>query len=122
VSLRTYNAQAFSVFSVFFEVVSAYGNVGLSLGHPSNSTSLSGHFTVFSKVVICAMMIRGRHRGLPYALDRAITLPGDRTSGNANEEDHSDGEPFGYKDGFRKDGVRGNWGGKGRKIEKAYTQ
>ncbi|KAJ4994028.1 low-affinity potassium transport protein [Stagonosporopsis vannaccii] len=66
---------AFSVFSVFFEVVSAYGNVGLSLGYPTNLTSLCGHFAVFSKLVICAMMIRGRHRGLPYALDRAITLP-----------------------------------------------
>ena len=66
------------MFSIFFEVVSAYGNVGLSLGYPTNLTSLCGHFTVFSKLVICAMMIRGRHRGLPYALDRAITLPIDR--------------------------------------------
>lgn len=38
-------------------------------------TSLSGEFTTFSKLVICAMMIRGRHRGLPYALDKAIMLP-----------------------------------------------
>lgn len=66
------------MWSVFFEVVSAYGNVGLSLGHPTNLTSLCGHFSVFSKLVICAMMIRGRHRGLPYALDRAITLPNER--------------------------------------------
>lgn len=54
------------------------GNVGLSLGHPSNLTSLCGHFTPFSKLVICAMMIRGRHRGLPYRLDRAIMLPSER--------------------------------------------
>lgn len=40
-------------------------------------TSLCGKFTTFSKLVICAMMIRGRHRGLPYALDRAIMLPGE---------------------------------------------
>lgn len=46
-------------------------------------TSLSGQFTVFSKLVICAMMIRGRHRGLPYNLDRAIMLPGE-----GNPEDH----------------------------------
>ncbi|TKX23812.1 putative cation transport protein 1 [Elsinoe australis] len=65
---------AFSVFSIFFEVVSAYGNVGLSLGHPDVLTSLSGQFKPFSKFVICAMMIRGRHRGLPYGLDRAIML------------------------------------------------
>ncbi|KAJ4342571.1 hypothetical protein N0V95_006911 [Ascochyta clinopodiicola] len=69
---------AFSVFSIFFEVVSAYGNVGLSLGYPTNLTSLCGHFTIFGKLVICAMMIRGRHRGLPYALDRAITLPSEK--------------------------------------------
>ncbi|KAA8645249.1 hypothetical protein EYZ11_011350 [Aspergillus tanneri] len=69
---------AFSVFSVLFEVTSAYGNVGLSLGYPTVMTSLSGEFTTFSKVVICAMMIRGRHRGLPYQLDRAILLPNER--------------------------------------------
>lgn len=69
---------AFAVFPIFFEVVSAYANVGLSLGYPTVNTSLSGEFTVFSKLVICAMMIRGRHRGLPYQLDRAILLPNER--------------------------------------------
>ncbi|CAI7627704.1 unnamed protein product [Penicillium crustosum] len=78
---------AFSVFSVLFEVVSAYGNVGLSLGYPTVSTSLSGEFTVFSKLVICVIMIRGRHRGLPYKLDRAIVLPSERL-----EEDHPDSD------------------------------
>ncbi|KAI9896957.1 hypothetical protein N3K66_007979 [Trichothecium roseum] len=66
---------AFNVFSIFFEVTSAYANVGLSLGHPSVNTSLCGRFTTFSKLVTCALMIRGRHRGLPYQLDRAIMLP-----------------------------------------------
>ncbi|PNY25888.1 Low-affinity potassium transport protein [Tolypocladium capitatum] len=51
------------------------GNVGLSLGHPSTSASLSAKFSVFGKLVVCAMMIRGRHRGLPCQLDRAIMLP-----------------------------------------------
>ncbi|CZT07866.1 related to potassium transporter TRK-1 [Rhynchosporium graminicola] len=76
--------SAFAVFPVFFEVTSAYGNVGLSLGHPDVNTSLTGQFTTFSKLVICAMMIRGRHRGLPYQLDRAILLP--------NEELGDEGE------------------------------
>ena len=53
-------------------------NVGLSLGYPTASTSLSGQFTIFSKLVICFMMIRGRHRGLPYKLDRAVVLPSER--------------------------------------------
>ena len=35
----------------------------------------SGEFNVISKLVIIAMMIRGRHRGLPYTIDRAIMLP-----------------------------------------------
>lgn len=70
----------FQVFPVFFEVASAYGNVGLSLGHPRSNTSFSGQFKVFSKLVICAMMIRGRHRGLPVRLDRAIMLPSDKFS------------------------------------------
>ncbi|KAK2743057.1 low affinity potassium transporter [Myotisia sp. PD_48] len=74
------NDPAFQVFSIFFEVVSAYGNVGLSLGHPTINTALSGKFGVVGKLVICAMMIRGRHRGLPYELDRAITLPSERRS------------------------------------------
>lgn len=43
-------------------------------------TSLCGQFTPFSKLIICAMMIRGRHRGLPYQLDRAILLPNERLS------------------------------------------
>lgn len=78
---------AFSVFSVLFEVVSAYGNVGLSLGYPTVSTSLSGKFTIFSKLVICVMMIRGRHRGLPYKLDRAIVLPSERQENEENRDE-----------------------------------
>jgi len=80
------NDPDFTVFPVFFEVASAYGNVGLSLGHPSVNTSLSGTFNIFSKLVICAMMIRGRHRGLPVRLDRAIMLPSDKFSADEEEQ------------------------------------
>lgn len=73
---------AFTVFSIMFECVSAYGNVGLSLGTSSTLTSLSGEFSVFSKTVICAVMWRGRHRGLPYALDHAVMLPGENFLGD----------------------------------------
>ena len=73
--LQNTNDYAFTIFSVLFEIVSAYGTVGLSLGYPNVNTSFSGQFTVISKLVIIAMQIRGRHRGLPYELDRAILLP-----------------------------------------------
>ncbi|ESU09095.1 hypothetical protein FGSG_04057 [Fusarium graminearum PH-1] len=52
------NDIAFTMWPILFEGVSAY------------------------KLVICAMMIRGRHRGLPYALDRAIVLPTEKSMGD----------------------------------------
>lgn len=65
----------FTMFTVLFEIVSAYGTVGLSLGYPTINASFSAEFGVIAKLVIIAMQIRGRHRGLPYELDRAILLP-----------------------------------------------
>jgi len=75
--LANTNEYAFTLFSVLFEIVSAYGTVGLSLGYPNIDASFSAEFSVVSKLVIIAMEIRGRHRGLPYELDRAILLPSD---------------------------------------------
>lgn len=72
------NNYWFSPFTILFEVVSAYGTVGLSLGYPNGNTSLSGEFTTLSKLIMIAVMIRGRHRGLPYGLDRAIMIPNDK--------------------------------------------
>lgn len=77
-----------SMFGVLFEVVSAYGTVGLSLGYPGVNTSLCGQFSVLGKLVIIAMMIRGRHRSLPYGLDRAVLLP----SENLNRQEVEDAE------------------------------
>ncbi|AMD19123.1 HBR222Wp [Eremothecium sinecaudum] len=68
----------FTVFQVMFEVVSAYGTVGLSFGYINTTQSFSAQFTPLSKLVIIALLIRGRHRGLPYSLDRAIMLPSDK--------------------------------------------
>jgi hypothetical protein len=51
--------------------------VGLSLGFPGTNTSFCAQFKTLSKLIIIAMMLRGRHRGLPYALDRAVLLPGE---------------------------------------------
>lgn len=80
------SSNDFSMFSVLFEVVSAYGTVGLSLGYPTVNASLSSQFSVVGKLVIIAMQIRGRHRGLPYGLDRAVMLPSESRFRNEAEE------------------------------------
>jgi Trk-type K+ transport system membrane component len=89
----------FSVFNVIFEVVSgkshqersntlfqytslislslAYGTVGISIGLPTEAYSFSGAWHTLSKLILCAVMLRGRHRGLPVAIDKAIMLPRD---------------------------------------------
>lgn len=70
------NQGWFNIFSVLFELVSAYGTVGLSLGIPDKNYSFSGAFSTLSKLIVIAVMIRGRHRGLPVAIDRAVVLKG----------------------------------------------
>lgn len=64
----------FTVFQIMFELTSAYGTVGLSLGYPNKNTSFCGEFSKISKLVVVATLIRGRHRGLPNSIDRAIML------------------------------------------------
>lgn len=68
----------YSVFNVLFETTSAYGCVGLSVGLPDQSYSFAGGLHTASKVILCLVMLRGRHRGLPVAVDRAVRLPGDK--------------------------------------------
>lgn len=77
---------SYSVFNVLFEVVSAYGCVGISVGLPNVAYSFCGGWHVLSKLILCAVMIRGRHRGLPVAIDRAVLLPGEHLA-VAEEED-----------------------------------
>lgn len=77
---------SYAVFNVVFEVVSAYGCVGISIGLPNVAYSFCGGWHVLSKLILCAVMIRGRHRGLPVAIDRAVLLPGEHLAA-AEEED-----------------------------------
>lgn len=67
--------KQFDLFGILFELISAYGSVGLSLGLSNANYSLSGAWSTPSKVVLCLVMVRGRSRGLPVAIDRAIMLP-----------------------------------------------
>jgi len=84
------------IFPILFELVSAYGTVGLSLGITGSDFSLSGAFSPVSKLIVCFVMLRGRHRGLPVAIDRAVLLPRDLRDETANydqtaAQDHSRG-------------------------------
>ncbi|KAK0549140.1 hypothetical protein OC845_003256 [Tilletia horrida] len=85
----------FDIFHILFELVSAYGTVGLSTGTPFDNFSLSGRFRTLSKLVVCAVMLRGRHRGLPMAIDRAVLLPGE-----LEQEDFADWEFTDYQRSF----------------------
>jgi len=60
--------------------------VGISVGLPDEAYSFCGAWHVLSKLVLCAVMMRGRHRGLPVAIDKAVLLPAEKT-GQAEEED-----------------------------------
>jgi Trk-type K+ transport system membrane component len=66
---------AFSLFNILFEIVSAYANNGVTIGLPTAAFSFSGGWHSGSKLVLVLVMLRGRHRDLPVALDRAVKLP-----------------------------------------------
>lgn len=67
----------FDIFRIIFELVSAFGGIGLTLGVPYDNFSFVGSFKTLSKLVVIVIMVRGRHRGLPVAVDRAVQLPRD---------------------------------------------
>lgn len=71
----TEDPVSYSVFNIIFEVVSAYGGIGISVGLPNQNFSFSGGWSATSKLVLCLVMVRGRHRGLPATMDYAVRLP-----------------------------------------------
>ncbi|KAK4683982.1 Trk/Ktr/HKT type cation transporter, partial [Tremellales sp. Uapishka_1] len=81
-------SQWFTLFRIIFECTSAYSTVGLSLGTPNNNYSFSGELSTLSKLVMIAVMLRGRHRGLPVAIDRAIMLPQEYARLDRRDESH----------------------------------
>ncbi|GAM21900.1 hypothetical protein SAMD00019534_050750 [Acytostelium subglobosum LB1] len=63
-----------TVFHIIFEVVSAFGTVGLSMGYPGINSSFSTVLTKSSKLVIIIVMLLGRHRSLPDSVDNAVHI------------------------------------------------
>lgn len=76
----------YSTFNIIFEVVSAYGCVGVSVGYPGKNSSFCSAWHTISKLILAAVTLRGRHRGLPVAIDQAVMLPSDSLAW-AEEED-----------------------------------
>lgn len=58
------HTENFSIFKVLFEVVSAFGNVGSSMGYPGSTLCFSAFLGWHSKILLILVMILGRHRGL----------------------------------------------------------
>jgi Trk-type K+ transport system membrane component len=62
--------------------------VGISVGLPDQAYSFCGSWHILSKLILCAVMLRGRHRGLPVAIDKAVLLPNDRLHELEEEDAH----------------------------------
>ena len=90
-------APGFTLFSIVFETVSAYGTVGLTLGVPYNNYSFSGAWHSLSKLILMSVMLRGRHRILPMAVDRAILLPGQDIMEEMDRKSRGDSENGGER-------------------------
>ncbi|KKK21325.1 hypothetical protein ARAM_004090 [Aspergillus rambellii] len=82
----TLDPVGFSTFNIIFEVITAYGCVGISTGYPGTSVSFCGVWHSLSKLILAAVALRGRHRGLPVVIDKAIMLPNESLAW-AEEED-----------------------------------
>lgn len=82
----TNDPVSYSTFNIIFEVISGYGCVGISVGLPDQNYSFCGGWYTISKLILIAVMLRGRHRGLPVAIDKAVMLP-DESLAWAEEED-----------------------------------
>lgn len=61
-----------TLFNILFEMMSAYGTNGLSMGFPGVDHSLSGMFRPVSKLSIMFLMILGRHRSMQGKSDETL--------------------------------------------------
>ena len=81
---------SWQMFAIIFEVVSAYGNVGDSVGaqHHRNC-AYSGDMSVTSKMVIALVCLFGSARGVPAAVDGALTISVPMTMDRVDSESMS---------------------------------
>ena len=60
--------------------------MGVSIGFPGKTSSFCSAWHPISKLILAAVTLRGRHRGLPVAIDKAVMLPSESLA-YAEEED-----------------------------------
>lgn len=65
----------FSLFACAFELMSAYGTCGISLGYPGSGNSLAEQFSTPGKLVVMAVMVAGKLRGFPHVVMQGVVLP-----------------------------------------------
>lgn len=83
----TQDPVTFSTVNILFEVLSGYAGSGLSVGGPvGRQFSLCGSWHPISKVILCILILKGRHHDLPRAIDRLSMLPSESLAW-AEEED-----------------------------------
>ncbi|CAE8731270.1 unnamed protein product, partial [Polarella glacialis] len=80
----------FGFFKVIFEIISAYGTCGLSLGYEDQVTSFSSVWSPASQLLLVLTMVLGRLRGLPDSIDPSvrIAMPG-VAKRDDDEHDHA---------------------------------
>jgi len=93
-----YGGDYFTIWAIIFETVSAYGTVGITMGVPYDDYSFSGSWHTLSKLILICVMIRGRHRSLPYAIDRAVLLPGQELMDKMDHEINERGRGSHYRE------------------------
>ncbi|KAI8098566.1 cation transport protein-domain-containing protein [Halteromyces radiatus] len=72
---RIMDPSPITVWTIIYESVSGFGNVGASQGYPDASVSQAGEYRTIR-----------RHRGLPASIDRAVMLPSDQLEEREIEE------------------------------------
>lgn len=81
----------FTFFKVLFELASAYGTCGLSLGYQNQTASFSGVWCTTSQMLLVVVMILGRLRGLPDSIDPSVKVA---LSGVADLPEHAEEHRF----------------------------
>lgn len=68
----------FPAFNIIFEVISGFGNVGLTMGYPGSFLCFSSYWQPISKYILIAVMLLGRLRDLPERIDPTVWTREDR--------------------------------------------